>query len=233
MFQSCVKKLVLVNILFFFEFSAAGSLLDILLMRCFQCCQFFFVADLFRSGFCLTGSCCFAVVFLVVMLVQIADCLADQLINLRFFQLFNFLCLFQLFPVFKDNFPLLVFCQVGVLTDNRYVVVQRDNLIRSVFPQLIDLFLDTADVFIDRPEQFLLRCLRQNRFIYHVVPSYHRYFALSLRSSSWSVSFVLTIPARRPFDITPIRFVIPNISGISEETTIIVFPILAILIISS
>ena len=58
-------------------------------------------------------------------------------------------------------------------------------------------------------------------------------YELSLNNSSWFVSLVFTIPARRPLDITPIRLVIPRISGISEETTMIVFPCFAILIISS
>ena len=61
----------------------------------------------------------------------------------------------------------------------------------------------------------------------------YRYLALRRRSSSWFVSLVLTMPESLPLDMTPMRLVMPRISGISEETTMIVLPSLAILMMSS
>ncbi len=61
----------------------------------------------------------------------------------------------------------------------------------------------------------------------------YRYLALRRRSSSWFVSLVLTMPERLPLDMTPMRLVMPRISGISEETTMMVLPSFAILMMSS
>ena len=65
------------------------------------------------------------------------------------------------------------------------------------------------------------------------IPLVYRYFALRRSSSSWLVSLVSTMPERCPLDMTPIRFVMPRISGISEETTITVVPRLAMAMMSS
>ena len=165
MLQLGVEKPVLVNILFFPEFSAARGLLRVFLMRGFQLFQFFFVPDLFRRGLLHAGSCHLVVILAVIMLVQIFDRLADQLVHLRLFLLFHLLGLSQHLFVFEDHGLLFGLGQVGVFAHHGNMVVQGDHLIRSVLAQRVDLLLDPAHIFVDRPKKLLLLLHRKNRLI--------------------------------------------------------------------
>src|SRR5699024_8479037 len=115
-------------------------------------------------------------------------------------------------------------------------VLYVQDLVSAVQTQGVYLLLYGADVLVYRRKELSFLLSGQNLCVFcnhkrFLLP--YRYFALSLRSSSWSVSFVFTMPERCPLDMTPMRFVMPRISGISEDTTIIVFPCLAMRMMSS
>lgn len=165
---------------------------------------------------------------------QIAFCLCDQLFNFFFVVCLYFFCIFQLFLLFSMILSLCVADKFLFSLRSRSVFSDR-SLCQSRLHVMHRFFLDFFHIFIDRLQKLCFFFRRNNNavFCHFQFSSCYRYLALSLNNSSWFVSLVFTIPARRPLDITPIRLVIPRISGISEETTMIVFPCFAILIISS
>lgn len=163
---------------------------------------------------------------------QIAFCLCDQLLISSLLSASTF-CIFQLFLLFSMILSLCV-ADKFLFLRSRSVFSDR-SLCQSRLHVMHRFFLDFFHIFIDRLQKLCFFFRRNNNavFCHFQFSSCYRYLALSLNNSSWFVSLVFTIPARRPLDITPIRLVIPRISGISEETTMIVFPCFAILIISS
>ncbi len=112
-------------------------------------------------------------IFFVKVTVQISLRITDQLCDslpvlfldrFRLCQLCRIRC--------ERSFPLR-FCEGAVSFHCVHVVLQRDNLIRPVRPQAVNLRLDLSHILIDRPAQLSLLFLRQNSTVYicHNLPS--------------------------------------------------------------
>ena len=236
-FESGVKQAVFIDVFLVLDLIRILQFAKFILMLPFQFRKLCIIACIFRCRLRCAGSDNLIVVFLVIVGIQIRCSIIDQSLDLASVGSFNRFGFRERCPILREYRCFLLPRKVGVFLYDRHVIGQRDYPVCAIRTQGIYLLLYGSDIFVDRCQQkfLLLRCQDDPVLFIHVFSSasVHRYFALSLRSSSWLVSFVLTTPARRLFDMTPIRLVIPSISGISEDTTMMVLPSLAMLMMSS